>query len=43
MRQGLPWQAVSGVFGFSCVERRPNLAMEDQDPTELALWFELKA
>jgi hypothetical protein len=41
----LAWQAVSGVFGFSCVERRPNLAMEDQDqdPTERALWFELKA
>jgi hypothetical protein len=32
---------MSGVFGFTSVERRPNLATEDQEPTEL--WFELTA
>jgi hypothetical protein len=39
----LSWQAGSGVFGFRSVERRPKLAMEDQEPTELALWLELEA
>jgi hypothetical protein len=34
---------MSGVAGFSSVERRSNLAMDDQEPTELAAGLELKA
>jgi hypothetical protein len=38
----LSWKAASGVFGFSSVERRPKLAIEDQEPTELAPGFEFE-